>query len=237
MNQLLIGKMKGQWYLAKGFLKHHYLSMAVLKSCCWVEFHFASLGCSRCLLIVFFSIHLDYLSGLKISVKVLSLSFQAGLAGECHALCTDDILLVLTSLYYCFCNLELFQDFWLCALSMSSPPSHVEPFYGTICLYNRERREKLSEDFYFRHAPTEKKDVSYKINITFSPSNFIVCPLLRHMLWLKTFLLPVIIFGEDFFWTSWNLLFGCSIIICLSANPVREACHRRRRGYTFSLFS
>ncbi|KAK9937409.1 hypothetical protein M0R45_014203 [Rubus argutus] len=37
--------------------------------------------------------------GLKISVKVLSLSFQAGL---------------------------------------------VEPFYGTICLYNRERREKLS---------------------------------------------------------------------------------------------
>ncbi|GLT38463.1 hypothetical protein SLA2020_127110 [Shorea laevis] len=43
-------------------------------------------------------------SGLKISVKVLSLSFQAGI---------------------------------------------VEPFYGKICLYNRERREKLSEDFYF----------------------------------------------------------------------------------------
>ncbi|CAB4307369.1 unnamed protein product [Prunus armeniaca] len=55
--------------------------------------------------------------GLKISVKVLSLSFQAGLA---------------------------------------------EPFYGTICLYNRERREKLSEDFYFRHAPTEKKDISFE---------------------------------------------------------------------------
>ncbi|BFG28672.1 hypothetical protein CerSpe_149460 [Prunus speciosa] len=55
--------------------------------------------------------------GLKISVKVLSLSFQAGLA---------------------------------------------EPFYGTICLYNRERREKLSEDFYFRHASTEKKDISFE---------------------------------------------------------------------------
>ncbi|ONI11890.1 hypothetical protein PRUPE_4G132800 [Prunus persica] len=55
--------------------------------------------------------------GLKISVKVMSLSFQAGLA---------------------------------------------EPFYGTICLYNRERREKLSEDFYFRHAPTEKKDISFE---------------------------------------------------------------------------
>ncbi|KAF8395959.1 hypothetical protein HHK36_017570 [Tetracentron sinense] len=55
----------------------------------------------------------QYGSGLKISVKVLSLSFQAGL---------------------------------------------VEPFYGTICLYNRERREKLSEDFYFRMLPTEMQD-------------------------------------------------------------------------------
>ncbi|KAF6146495.1 hypothetical protein GIB67_037795, partial [Kingdonia uniflora] len=53
-------------------------------------------------------------SGLKISVKVLSLTFQAG---------------------------------------------SVEPFYGTICLYNRERREKLSEDFYFRVLPTELNDV------------------------------------------------------------------------------
>ncbi|KAB2601883.1 dedicator of cytokinesis protein 7 [Pyrus ussuriensis x Pyrus communis] len=55
--------------------------------------------------------------GLKISAKVLSLSFQAGLA---------------------------------------------EPFYGTMCLYNRERREKLSEDFYFQHAPTEKQDISFE---------------------------------------------------------------------------
>ncbi|KAK9081739.1 hypothetical protein Syun_031185 [Stephania yunnanensis] len=52
-------------------------------------------------------------SALKISVKVLSLSFQAGL---------------------------------------------VEPFYGTICLYNRERREKLSEDFYFRVLPSEMSE-------------------------------------------------------------------------------
>lgn len=52
-------------------------------------------------------------SGLKISVKVLSLSFQAGL---------------------------------------------VEPFYGTICLYNRERREKISEDFYFHAQPTEMQN-------------------------------------------------------------------------------
>ncbi|KAF8036039.1 hypothetical protein BT93_C1910 [Corymbia citriodora subsp. variegata] len=57
-------------------------------------------------------------SGLKISVKVLSLSFQAGL---------------------------------------------VEPFHGTICLYNRERREKLSEDFYFRVLPTEIQDSKLSI--------------------------------------------------------------------------
>ncbi|KAK7405784.1 hypothetical protein VNO78_07393 [Psophocarpus tetragonolobus] len=51
--------------------------------------------------------------GMKISVKVQCLQFQAGL---------------------------------------------VEPFYGTICLYNRERREKLSEDFYFHVLPTETLD-------------------------------------------------------------------------------
>ncbi|XP_011000673.1 PREDICTED: dedicator of cytokinesis protein 7 isoform X1 [Populus euphratica] len=55
----------------------------------------------------------QYDSGLKISVKVLSLSFQAGLA---------------------------------------------EPFYGTICTYNKERREKLSEDFYFSVVPTDTQD-------------------------------------------------------------------------------
>uniref|UniRef100_A0A803P3J8 Guanine nucleotide exchange factor SPIKE 1 n=1 Tax=Cannabis sativa TaxID=3483 RepID=A0A803P3J8_CANSA len=53
--------------------------------------------------------------GLKISVKVLSLSFQAGL---------------------------------------------VEPFSGTICLYNRDRREKLSEDFHFRVLPSEMQDAN-----------------------------------------------------------------------------
>ncbi|GKV38431.1 hypothetical protein SLEP1_g46343 [Rubroshorea leprosula] len=35
-----------------------------------------------------------------------------------------------------------------------------EPFYGTICLYNRERREKLSEDFYFSILPTEMQDTN-----------------------------------------------------------------------------
>lgn len=57
----------------------------------------------------------EHCSGLKITVKVLSLSFQAGL---------------------------------------------VEPFHGTICLYNRERREKMSEDFYFNVLPTEVLDGS-----------------------------------------------------------------------------
>ncbi|KAI4319269.1 hypothetical protein MLD38_032891 [Melastoma candidum] len=52
-------------------------------------------------------------SGLKISVKVLSLMFQAGL---------------------------------------------VEPFHGLISLYNRERREKMSEDFYFHVLPSDSPD-------------------------------------------------------------------------------
>ncbi|XP_015967220.1 guanine nucleotide exchange factor SPIKE 1 [Arachis duranensis] len=58
--------------------------------------------------------------GMKISVKVQSLQFHAGL---------------------------------------------VEPFYGTICLYNRERREKLSEDFYFSVLPTEMQNAK----ITYEP--------------------------------------------------------------------
>ncbi|KAK3034892.1 hypothetical protein RJ639_033255, partial [Escallonia herrerae] len=57
----------------------------------------------------------QHASGLKIAVKVLSLSFQAGL---------------------------------------------VEPFYGTISLYNKERREKLSEDFIFRVPPIEMQDAT-----------------------------------------------------------------------------
>ncbi|KAG0565982.1 hypothetical protein KC19_7G029000 [Ceratodon purpureus] len=52
-------------------------------------------------------------SGLKISVKLVSLSMQAGL---------------------------------------------VEPVYGTMCLYNKEKREKLSEDFHFRFLPSEFQD-------------------------------------------------------------------------------
>ncbi|VFQ74893.1 unnamed protein product [Cuscuta campestris] len=57
----------------------------------------------------------QHTSGLKIAVRVLSLSFQAGLA---------------------------------------------EPFHGTICLYNRERREKLSEDILFQILPAELQDAS-----------------------------------------------------------------------------
>ncbi|KAH9556934.1 hypothetical protein CY35_07G058600 [Sphagnum magellanicum] len=52
-------------------------------------------------------------SGLKISVKLVSLNLQAGL---------------------------------------------VEPVYGTMCLYNKDRREKLSEDFHFRFLPSDFQD-------------------------------------------------------------------------------
>lgn len=37
----------------------------------------------------------------------------------------------------------------------------TEPFYGTICLYNKERRDKLSEDFHFQISPSEAQDVSH----------------------------------------------------------------------------
>lgn len=60
----------------------------------------------------------QYTSGLRIAVKVLSLSFQAGF---------------------------------------------VEPFYGTICLYNRERREKLSEDFIFCMLPAEMQNTGSSV--------------------------------------------------------------------------
>jgi hypothetical protein len=35
----------------------------------------------------------------------------------------------------------------------------AEPWYGTVCLYHREKREKLSEDFHFRCLPAEFQDV------------------------------------------------------------------------------
>ncbi|EPS68174.1 hypothetical protein M569_06596, partial [Genlisea aurea] len=47
-------------------------------------------------------------------------------------------------------------------LHLSFHAGSVEPFYGTICLYNRERREKLSEDFVFSTIPLETQDVSNK---------------------------------------------------------------------------
>ncbi|KQJ85009.1 guanine nucleotide exchange factor SPIKE 1 isoform X1 [Brachypodium distachyon] len=65
------------------------------------------------------SLPATHISGLKITVKVLSLSLEAGL---------------------------------------------VEPFGGTICLYNRDRREKLSEDFYFRILPTEMQDAHISLD-------------------------------------------------------------------------
>lgn len=40
-------------------------------------------------------------------------------------------------------------------LSLILQAGFVEPFYGTICLYHRERREKLSEDFHFQFLPSE----------------------------------------------------------------------------------
>eukprot|EP00250_Pteridium_aquilinum_P019527 c24469_g1_i1 orf=329-5872(-) len=44
-------------------------------------------------------------------------------------------------------------------VSFSLQAGFVEPFYGTICLYHTERREKLSEDFHFEFLPNEFQEV------------------------------------------------------------------------------
>lgn len=43
----------------------------------------------------------------------------------------------------------------------------AEPLYGTLCLYHREKREKLSEDFHFRCLPSEFQDVLLHITLIF----------------------------------------------------------------------
>lgn len=110
-------------------------------------------------LFLFFVSFWNGLSGLKISVKVQSLSFQAGVVGKCSAFDTE----ALSSGSHALCYVILFD---LLRISDSEPffllSFCLEPFYGTICLYNRERREKLSEDFHFRVLPSEMQDVSVR---------------------------------------------------------------------------
>jgi hypothetical protein len=43
-------------------------------------------------------------------------------------------------------------------VSLNIQAGLVEPWYGTVCLYHREKREKLSEDFHFRCLPAEFQD-------------------------------------------------------------------------------
>ncbi|CAH9114188.1 unnamed protein product [Cuscuta europaea] len=45
-------------------------------------------------------------------------------------------------------------------LSLAFQAGLAEPFHGTICLYNRERREKLSEDYNFQILPEEMQNAS-----------------------------------------------------------------------------
>lgn len=45
----------------------------------------------------------------------------------------------------------------------------AEPFYGTICLYNKVKREKLSEDFVFQVLPTAMENVSSRVALYSKP--------------------------------------------------------------------
>jgi hypothetical protein len=44
-------------------------------------------------------------------------------------------------------------------VSLNLQAGLVEPVYGTMCLYNKDTREKLSEDFHFRFLPSDFQDV------------------------------------------------------------------------------
>ena len=59
-----------------------------------------------------------------------------------------------------YTRLNFLKHFWMSFHA-------TEPIYGTLCLYHRERREKLSEDFHFRCLPSEFQDVSVNLDFSF----------------------------------------------------------------------
>ncbi|XP_020404780.1 guanine nucleotide exchange factor SPIKE 1 [Zea mays] len=61
-----------------------------------------------------------------------------------HANTTTSVVLQIYGKRY---NISVFELF-----------NSSKPFSGMICLYNRDRREKLSEDFYFHILPTDMQD-------------------------------------------------------------------------------
>lgn len=110
MNQLLTGRMRGHWFLVKGWLKAFHLSITGLFISCvlcnlliWFCY-FIILKIMHFLMISnsFFFSSWFWCSELKITVKVLSLTFPAGLVGEirCISYIYLYILLVL-DLYLC----------------------------------------------------------------------------------------------------------------------------------------
>ncbi|GER31994.1 hypothetical protein STAS_08040 [Striga asiatica] len=103
----------------------------------------------------------QYTSGLRIAVKVLSLSFQAGLVGEFELSLKNCIT---ADILFHFCFFFILGRLSLKLLRKLKYRSFlVEPFYGTICLYNRERKEKLSEDFIFHMLPADMPDSSNSV--------------------------------------------------------------------------
>ena len=83
--------------------------------------------------------------------------------------------------------------------------SCAEPFSGTICLYNRDRREKLSEDFYFHILPTEMQNV--RRNVYYSLLCHYFYPLIQiidHFQLLSYFIRLIFLWtvGVFFHWMS-----------------------------------
>lgn len=118
---------------------------------------------------------------------------------------------------------------------------HTEPWYGTVCLYHREKREKLSEDFHFRCLPAEFQDVRLHYNL--SSCGVVVFPFVELCLWhhhLGKFTLMGCFVNNVYtggWWlpTKSHFLTRGTVTSCLLVDTTWEACHRRRRCYSFCL--
>lgn len=131
----------------------------------------------------------------------------------------------------------------------------AEPIYGTMCLYNKEKREKLSEDFHFRFLPSEFQDVRDSI-MSESWYQAVLETLLRVLITLGETAREWICFFDEcnikaIVCISWILIHAgvwwrskkCGVFIGirltshLSANSAWETCDWRRRGDTLCLYS
>jgi hypothetical protein len=131
----------------------------------------------------------------------------------------------------------------------------AEPIYGTMCLYNKEKREKLSEDFHFRFLPSEFQDVrgSIIVWIMILGSSRDLAESVDYIGWdsqgidllldecnIKAIVcISWILIHAGVWWRSkkCGVFIGIRLTSHLSANSAWETCDWRRRGDTLCLYS